>query len=186
MCKRCERACLRPTQSGLDAAHHPIPRKPPIWTSPNGEPQAKGSCPRERSWRPACSAFSHGSPSDGNDRRESLWCSTPAPRLSAISRVLRTISSLTALVAGWMPLLCGAATSEGAWPRACARSVSRVAACCGQSRCAYLGSRLCPRVPGPRQALDDRPLCERQGPSGGARALGRRVCAGERATPAVR
>jgi hypothetical protein len=38
---------------------------------------------------------------------------------------------------------------------------------------------LCSRLPGSSEAVDDRPLCERGGASGGARALGRRVCAGE-------
>ncbi len=42
---------------------------------------------------------------------------------ATISRVPRTMSSLTASVAGSMPLRCGAATSGGAWPRACDRSV---------------------------------------------------------------
>jgi len=55
-----------------------------------------------------------------------------------ISRVLRTMSSSTASVVGSMPLPSGAATSEGAWRRACARFVSTGCARCGQSRRAYL------------------------------------------------
>jgi hypothetical protein len=87
--------------------------------------------------------------------------------------------SATGLVAGSRPLPFGRATSEGARPPGCDRSVCTGCGMLRQSHCAHLGRRLRPRLPGSSEAVNDRPLCEREGAAGGTRALGRRVRAGE-------